>query len=70
MSANTKQKLIRFLEGISAVERKIEMLKQVLAELRVKCIPGKRLTTSYLTFTEPPDVTLIDKVRNQMQKNI
>ena len=28
------------------------------------------LTTSYLTFTEPPDVTLIDKVRNQMQKNI
>jgi hypothetical protein len=32
MSANTKQKLIRFLEGISAVERKIEMLKQVLAE--------------------------------------
>ena len=45
-------------------------LKQVLAELRDKGIPGKILTTSYLTFTEPPDVTLIDKVRNQMQKNI
>ena len=43
---------------------------QVLAELRDKGIPGKILTTSYLTFTEPADVTLIDKVRNQMQKNI
>ena len=28
-------------------------LKQVLAELRDKGIPGKILTTSYLTFTEP-----------------
>ena len=45
-------------------------LKQVLAELRDKGILGKILTTSYLTFTEPADVTLIDKVRNQMQKNI
>ena len=45
-------------------------LKQVLAELCDKGIPGKILTTSYLTFTEPPDVTLIDKVRNHMQKNI
>jgi hypothetical protein len=32
MTESTKQKLIRFLEGIATVERKIEMLKQVLSE--------------------------------------
>lgn len=33
MAENSKQKLIRFFEGIASAERKIEMLKQVMAEI-------------------------------------
>ena len=39
-------------------------LKQVLAELRDKGIPGKILTTSYLTFTEPKALKTLADLSN------
>ena len=39
-------------------------LKQVLAELRDKGIPGKILTTSYLTFTEPKALKTLANLSN------
>lgn len=39
-------------------------LKQVLAELRDKGIPGKILTTSYLTFTEPKALKILADLSN------
>lgn len=39
-------------------------LKQVLAELRDKGIPGKILTTSYLTFTEPKALKTLAALSN------
>ncbi len=53
-----------FISVAFITEGGLTPLKQVLAELRDKGIPGKILTTSYLTFTEPKALKTLAALSN------
>lgn len=53
-----------FISVAFITEGGLAPLKQVLAELRDKGIPGKILTTSYLTFTEPKALKTLAALSN------
>ena len=55
----------RFIISVAFISKSgLASLKQTLLELEARGIPGKILTTDYLTFTEPSALRALSKYKN------